>query len=124
MPAATKNRNRKYEAVEKQLLAQKEQLSARINGRMEEVYIDREPDDEAALATDSVTKDMAAATLERERRTLQEIDAALERIKTGEYGVCASCAEPEYAGSGGEVPVDRCPRQSFQVGGKDARREL
>jgi DnaK suppressor protein len=94
MPAATKNRNRKYEAVEKQLLAQKEQLSARINGRMGEVYIDREPDDEAALATDSVTKDMAAATLERERRTLQEIEAALERIKSGEYGVCASCGEP------------------------------
>src|SRR5580704_16299602 len=94
MPAATKNRNRKYEAVEKQLLAQKEQLSARINGRMEEVYIDREPDDEAALATDSVTKDMAAATLERERRTLQEIDGALKRIKSGEYGICASCGEP------------------------------
>ena len=84
MPATAKNRNRKYEAVEKMLLAQREDLSVRINGRMGEVYIDREPDDEAALATDSVTKDMAAATLERERRTLQEIDGALKRIKSGD----------------------------------------
>jgi DnaK suppressor protein len=94
MPATAKNRNKKYDAVEKMLLAQKAELSSRINGRMGEVYIDREPDDEAALATDSVTKDMAAATLERERRTLQEIEGALKRIKTGEYGVCASCEQP------------------------------
>jgi DnaK suppressor protein len=94
MSATTKSRNRKYEAVEKMLLAQKAELGARINGRMGEVYIDREPDDEAALATDSVTKDMAAATLERERRTLQEIEGALKRIKSGEYGICASCEQP------------------------------
>jgi DnaK suppressor protein len=94
MAATPKNRNRKYEAVEKMLTEQRDELSARMNGRMGEVYIDREPDDEAALATDSVTKDMAAATLERERRTLQEIEGALKRIKTGEYGVCGSCGEP------------------------------
>lgn len=94
MPATAKNSKRKFEAVEKMLLAQKEELSTRINGRMGEVYIDREPDDEAALATDSVSKDMAAATLERERRTLQEIEGALKRIKSGEYGTCASCGEP------------------------------
>jgi DnaK suppressor protein len=93
MSVTAKTRNRKYEAVEKMLLAQKAELTTRINGRMGEVYIDREPDDEAALATDSVTKDMAVATLERERRTLQEIEGALKRIKSGEYGVCASCGE-------------------------------
>jgi DnaK suppressor protein len=94
MSATTKSRNRKYDAVEKMLLAQKADLTERISGRMGEVYTDREPDDEAALATDSVTKDMAAATLERERRTLQEIEGALKRIKSGEYGLCASCGQP------------------------------
>lgn len=92
--SATKGRNRKYEAIEKILLAQKMQLSARINGHIGEFYIDREPDDEVALATDSVIKDMAATTLERERRTLQEVEGALQRIKSGEYGLCASCADP------------------------------
>jgi DnaK suppressor protein len=86
--------NRKYEAIEKMLLDQKAQLTARINGRIGEVHIDREPDDEAALASNSSTKEMAAATIQRERRTLQEIDGALKRIKSGEYGLCASCGKP------------------------------
>ncbi len=93
MPAQTKGRNRKYEAVEKALIAQRDELSTRINGRLGEVYIDREPDDEAALASDSATKDMTVATLERERRTLEQIEGALRRIKSGEYGICASCGE-------------------------------
>lgn len=90
----TKSHNRKSDAVEKILLAQKAQLTKRINSRIGEVHIDREPDDEAALASNSSTEEMAAATLERERYTLQEIEGALQRIKSGEYGLCASCAEP------------------------------
>jgi DnaK suppressor protein len=93
MSASTKNRNRKYEAIERALVAQRDELSTRINGRLGDVYIDREPDDEAALASDSATKDMAVATLERERRTLAQIEAALGRIKNGEYGTCESCGE-------------------------------
>ena len=58
------------------------------------VISDREPDDEAARASDSARKDMAVATIERERRTLQQIEAALSQIKKGNYGVCVSCGEP------------------------------
>jgi DnaK suppressor protein len=94
MTAATTARNRKYQAIEKMLLAQKAELTARMNSRIGEVHIDREPDDEAALASNSTTKDMVAATLERERRTVQEIESALKRIKSGEYGLCASCDKP------------------------------
>src|ERR1700722_12828491 len=89
----TKPRNRKYDALEKSLTEQRDELRARISERMNEVHIDREPDDEAAQASDSSTKEMAVATLERERRTLVEIEGALARIKKGEYGVCASCGE-------------------------------
>jgi DnaK suppressor protein len=91
---ATRPRNRKYDALEKSLIEQRDELSARLSERMNEVHIDREPDDEAALASDSSTKEMAVATLERERRTLAEIEAALIRIRRGEYGLCASCGEP------------------------------
>jgi DnaK suppressor protein len=91
---ATKPKNKKYEALEKALIEQRDELVSRLSGRMTEVHIDREPDDEAALASDSSTKEMAVATLERERRTLAEIEAALLRIKKGEYGMCASCGEP------------------------------
>ena len=91
---ATKPKNKKYEALEKALTEQRDELVARMSERMTDVHIDREPDDEAALASDSSTKEMAVATLERERRTLAEIEAALLRMKKGEYGMCASCGEP------------------------------
>ena len=94
MSTPTKGRNRKYDAVEKALIAQRDELSTRINGRLGDVHIDREPDDEVALASDSASKDMAVATLERERGTLAQIEAALSRIKKGQYGICASCEEP------------------------------
>ncbi len=90
----TKTRNRKYDAIEKALTEQRDELRVRLSERMNEVHIDREPDDEAALASDSSSKEMAVATLERERRTLTEIETALARIKKGEYGMCASCGEP------------------------------
>lgn len=80
--------------MEKVLTSQRDELRSRISGRLDEVYVDREPDDEAALASDSVTTDMTVATLERERRTLEEIESALERIKKGSYGLCAFCGEP------------------------------
>jgi DnaK suppressor protein len=91
MPAPIKGRNRKYDVFEKALLAQQRELSARIQGRLNEVSVEREPDDEAAQAIYSVTRDMSAATLERERKTLAEIEAALVRIRKGEYGTCEAC---------------------------------
>jgi DnaK suppressor protein len=93
MSAPAKRNNRKPESVEKALIAQRDELSARINNRLSDVYIDREPDDEAALASDSARKDMALVTIERERRTLAQIEAALSRIKKGTYGTCMSCGE-------------------------------
>jgi DnaK suppressor protein len=72
----------------------RDELIARIAIRLSEAHIDREPDDQAALASDNAMKDLAVVTLERERRTLAEIEAALRRIKDGKYGVCRPCGEP------------------------------
>lgn len=38
-------------------------------------------------------QEMAAATERRRQRELDRIDAALERITSGEYGFCARCGE-------------------------------
>ena len=84
----------KCNSVEQMLIARRDVLSARISGRLNEVQIDREPDDPVAMATDVAMKDMAVATLDRERRTLEEIQEALSRIKKGEYGICGSCHQP------------------------------
>ncbi|MFY9805596.1 MAG: TraR/DksA C4-type zinc finger protein [Candidatus Acidiferrales bacterium] len=83
----------KYNAAEIAMMQQRDELIARITIRIREVRIDREPDDQAAWATDNAMKDLAVVTLERERRTLAEIEAALWRIKEGEYGTCRPCGE-------------------------------
>lgn len=80
--------------MEKALIAQRHVLSVRINNRLGGVYVEREPDDEAAGASGSAREDMAVAMIERERRTLEQIEAALSRIKKGNYGTCVSRGKP------------------------------
>lgn len=94
MPTLPKVSIRKYEALEKTLTSQRDELNVRLNARLAEVFVDREPDDEAALASDNTSKDLAVATLERERRMLEQVKMALERIKSGDYGICESCGGP------------------------------
>jgi DnaK suppressor protein len=88
----SRTRNRKYHGFESMLLARKGELSSRLNARLGDVSSEREPDDEAALATYSFAKDLAISTLERERQTLADIEVALQRIKSGEYEICEFCA--------------------------------
>jgi DnaK suppressor protein len=114
---SAKSLNRNYNVLEKALIAQRDELSARINGRINEVRIDREPDDSAALASDRSTRDMVVATLDRERRTLEEIHGALSRIAKGKYGICGSCDEPIPDARLKALPwarvCVRCAEQSF-----------
>jgi DnaK suppressor protein len=88
----SKTRSRKYQSFESELMAKKRQLASRLNERLGDVSIEREPDDEAASATHSFAKDLAIVTLERERQTLAEIEVALQRITAGEYEICEFCA--------------------------------
>jgi DnaK suppressor protein len=39
-------------------------------------------------------REFAARTLERETKTLTQIDAALKRIVDGDFGICLDCEEP------------------------------
>jgi len=94
MPTIVKNNSLKFKAIKEKLLAERTELGKRIQSHLGEVHIEHEPDDEAAQATYSVTRDMSAATIERERKTFTELNAALERIENGDYGVCESCEEP------------------------------
>ncbi|HWG57728.1 MAG TPA: TraR/DksA family transcriptional regulator [Candidatus Acidoferrales bacterium] len=94
MTTVTKGRNRKYANLEKMLQQMRSDLRSRLSIRLGEVTVETEPDDEGAQASYSFTTDLAVATLERERRTLEEVNAALERIKSGEYGSCVLCNSP------------------------------
>ena len=83
----------KFDLLEKKLTKQRNELRIRMGSHRMEVVADREPDDEAAQAYKNVSQEMLVATLERERRTLWEIESALARIQNGEFGICASCGE-------------------------------
>jgi DnaK suppressor protein len=83
--------NQNFSDFRRTLLAQKQQLAARISVRLGEVVVEREPDDEGAVAIDNYTKDLTAATLDRERRTLHEIEIALAHLQAVDYGVCEQC---------------------------------
>jgi DnaK suppressor protein len=80
-----------YASLEEALKNQRDELRRRLNHRLGDVFTDREPDDEGALATNNFATDLAIVTIERERRELNEIEFALGRIKAGEYGVCEAC---------------------------------
>lgn len=84
-------RKNKFTGLEKQLASQRNELRLRISRHRMDAVIDRELDDEAAAAVENATKDMLAVTLERERRTLYEVESALNRMKKGEYGICDLC---------------------------------
>lgn len=90
MPAAPKAA-RQFNALEKQLTAQRDKLRLRFAVQRTDVYIDREPDDEGAEANRNLATHLLLSNLDRDRRILSEIELALERLKTGEYGVCDSC---------------------------------
>jgi len=83
--------SRTYDHFEKSLLARKRELETRIAVLLGDVSAQSEPEDEGGVAIENYSKDWAAANLERSRRTLREVDAALVRIKQGNYGVCDVC---------------------------------
>jgi DnaK suppressor protein len=92
--AKGRNNNKKNVEFETVLQSKREALKARLAARLGEVSIETEPDDDAGLATNSFATDLAVSTLERERRELHEVELALERMRNGEYGICAICENP------------------------------
>jgi DnaK suppressor protein len=73
------------------LNSKKEELRTRIEQRRMEIMVDGDPDDEGARAVDLASRDFAAFNMEREMRTLAEIESSLRRIAEGEYGLCTGC---------------------------------
>jgi len=91
--------NRSLETFKDELTTKKQELRRRIEQRRNEIMVDRDPDDEGAHAVDRASRDFAALNIEREMRTLAEIESSLHRLARGQYGVCAGCSA--------EIPVAR-----------------
>jgi RNA polymerase-binding transcription factor len=85
--------NRRNAAFEALLRKKRDELARKLNFRLGDVTVDREPDDEGDVASRNFARDLAVVTLERERSELAEVEAALAKIRKGEYGVCEVCQE-------------------------------
>ena len=76
------------------LLAQRGELQARITEEFAEL---RQPDSSSDLADIGAAEEQRQwqlRLLEREKKLLDKIDQALERLARGEYGWCAETGEP------------------------------
>jgi RNA polymerase-binding protein DksA len=84
----------------RQLLVEKRrELISRLYERRSQIAVEREPDDEGAFALQDVIKDLALTNMEREIRTLSEVELSLRLMESGQYGLCGSC--------GDEIPTAR-----------------
>ncbi len=76
----------------RQLLEERKRELERSLGRIEDIAVEREPDelDDSRLAGE---RDLAVGKLNREAVLLREVKGALGRLAGGEYGICLNCEQ-------------------------------
>lgn len=91
MATTTVTGRRILSSLERQLDSERNELRSRLVGHRSFGFEEREHDDEVGDANWNLSNGLLLATLERERQTLDEVELALARMKTGDYGLCAIC---------------------------------
>ena len=76
------------------LLSQRTELQQRIDGEFNELREVERAADEVDLASREEQRQWQLRLLEREKKLLDKIDQALERLARGEYGWCTETGEP------------------------------
>ena len=76
------------------LLAQRADLQARIDEEFSELRQPETSSDVADIGAAEEQRQWQLRLLEREKKLLDKIDQALERLARGEYGWCAETGEP------------------------------
>jgi RNA polymerase-binding protein DksA len=99
MQASMRKKKVNSETYRKLLVEKREELISRLYERRSQIAVEREPDDDGAFALQDVIKDLALTNMEREIRTLSEVELSLRLMESGQYGMCGSC--------GDEIPTGR-----------------
>lgn len=99
MLAPMRKKKVNLEMYRKLLLEKREELIKRLYARRSQIAAERETDDESAFALQDVIKELAATNMEREIRTVSEVELSLRLLESGQYGMCGSC--------GDEIPTAR-----------------
>jgi DnaK suppressor protein len=87
---------KKVKAYRDKLLARRESLfsqvtEAEMSSRERDLEATQDPAD---MAANAYTKELLISMSANDRKLLQLIDEALERVERGEYGECVNCGEP------------------------------
>lgn len=94
MPAAAYMNEAQQAFFRQRLLDQRAELQRRIDEEFD-VLREQEPaSDPADLGSAEEQRQWQLRLLEREKKLLDKIDEALERLARGEYGWCAETGEP------------------------------
>ncbi len=96
---ATRKKSVNLEVCRQLLLQKRKELINRLFERRSQTATEHETDDESLFALQTVTKDLAATNMEREIRTLAEVELSLRLLERGQYGFCGGCGE--------EIPAAR-----------------
>ena len=83
--------SKRLKNFEKVLRSRLAELKNYVDQLRREPVIENDVDDEVTQASRTVNREFVIATMEREFRTISEIEQALERIAKKEYGVCVTC---------------------------------
>ena len=87
---------RKVKSYRDRLLERRESLfsqvtEAEMSSRERDLEATQDPAD---MAANAYTKELMISMSANDRKLLQLIDEALERVEGGEYGECVNCGEP------------------------------
>lgn len=78
--------------VEKTLRAKRQELIAALR-QIDDIRIER-VSEELDQIQNKVNRELAVADINRNSRSLREVDDALERLREGSLGICRHCEEP------------------------------
>jgi DnaK suppressor protein len=93
-PRVSKESKESLEQFKKVLLDRREQLAASVKSHameLPETGLDGSAGDSSDHAAADFTTEMFGALLERQAGTLEEVEHALQKIKSGEFGICEMC---------------------------------
>ncbi len=87
---------RKVKSYRDRLLERRESLfsqvtEAEMSSRERDLEATQDPAD---MAANAYTKELLISMSANDRRLLELIDEALQRVEKGEYGECVNCGEP------------------------------
>jgi DnaK suppressor protein len=76
------------------LKQQRHELQERISGEFDELRVNEPSSDPADIGSAEEQRQWQLRLLEREKKLLDKIDEALERLARGEFGWCKETGEP------------------------------